>query len=242
VLVVEMSELVEAQAPREVVSAAGLWLAGELGPDGFAWSSSQLRLQRSWAGLHHQVHLQPSKYNRRGGPITVLAMLNVRDPALARWRRSHPNVAVGAGDFVCGHLLGYASGRANGYLYGDASDGVLDLGDPAGRVSQLVAWLGMVREGVLPWFTEASDPDLAVRSRAGECTNSPASLVEWLASRDRLDLVPDYLDWYVTKHPWASEPIEQARRASSQGVPLDSLAANSAATLGWVAARVVSTT
>lgn len=51
-------------------------------------------------------------------------MLNVRDAALRRWRKTDPHLAISPGDdYVCGHFLGYATGRANGYFYGDFSDG-----------------------------------------------------------------------------------------------------------------------
>jgi len=210
----------------------------ELVGEGFAWSASRLLLERRVTGLRQQIRLQPSKFNRAGGSITVSAMLNVRDPLLARWRRAHSDSVVGSGDWVCGHLLGYASGRANGYVYGDATDGVLDLSAPDGRGDQLVGWVAMVREAVLPWFAEASDPDLAIRSRAGECTNSPASLVEWLASRGHLDLVAEYLDWYLSRHPDVREAMAQGRKLAQMGRLFGS-AGEVALRLGWVAGKVL---
>src|SRR5882724_2449995 len=104
--------LTAAHRPREVVAAAGMWLGDALAPDGFRWVPSSLRLQRAVDGLAHQVHVQPSKYNRTGTLVNVGTMLNVRDPALRRWRRAHPQRVMQDDDFVCGHLLGYASGRA----------------------------------------------------------------------------------------------------------------------------------
>jgi hypothetical protein len=77
---------------------------------------------------------------------------------------------------VVGHLLGYASGRANGYLYSDADDGNLDLTEPAEREHRLAALVAMFREAVLSWFSEASTPELLVASRAGDYTND--SVVE----------------------------------------------------------------
>ncbi|MCW6005244.1 hypothetical protein K1W54_11715 [Micromonospora sp. CPCC 205371] len=103
----------------------------------------------------------------------------------------HPGLVAAATDrdLVCAHLLGYAAGRANGYLYGDAADGDLHLTDPASRERTMTALVAIVREGVLPWFAEASDPDTIVTSRAADYTSDPVAIAEWLASRERLDLV-----------------------------------------------------
>jgi hypothetical protein len=83
------------------------------------------------------VHLQPNGHNRKGTFVKVGTMLNVREPALARWRRAHPDRVMSFSDFVCGHPLGYASGRANGYLYGQSQDGDINLTDPALRKPRL---------------------------------------------------------------------------------------------------------
>jgi hypothetical protein len=107
-----MVEAVE-QSPREVVLAAGHWIGQQFREDGFEWLPSRMTLQRPVGTLRHQIHLQPSRYNRRGGSIKVQTLLNVRDAALRRWGRTNPDRVVRPGDYVCGHPLGYASGRAN---------------------------------------------------------------------------------------------------------------------------------
>jgi hypothetical protein len=108
-------------------------------------------------------------------------------------------------DFVCGHLLGYASGRSNGYLYGDAEDGDIYLTEPAERERRLEAFVAMFGNAVLPWFAEASEPELIVASRAGDYTNDPVALIEWLASRGRQDLIAAYAQRYLTRQAGAEK-------------------------------------
>jgi hypothetical protein len=237
--------LVDLALPREVVRAAGVWIADRLRPDGFVWLPSQLTLQRSLGTLRHQIHMQPSKYNRRGGPVTVQTMLNVRDTALRRWGRLHQDLVLVEGDYVCGHPLGYGAGRANGYLYGEYEDGEIDLSVPAERERRLAAFVRMVREAVLPWFVEASDPDLILSSRAADKTSEPERIVGWLASRGRVDLVPAFAERYLRRHPgWAdgyAHGATLAARGRRPG-PADHPAARPpgrpAARLGWAVAQI----
>jgi hypothetical protein len=185
---------------------------GQLQVEGFGWIAMASRLQRTAEALLHQVHVQPSKYNRTGKLLKIGTMLNVRDPALPRWRRRHPELVHSNDDYVCGHLLGYASGRANGFVYGEPADGDVDLTDPATREDRLRRFVAMFRNSVVPWFAEASEPESIVASRAGEYTNRPVSVVEWLASRGRPDLIISYADRYLSRNSWAREPFDEASR------------------------------
>jgi hypothetical protein len=75
----------------------------------------------------------------------------------------------------------------------------------------------MLRNSILPWFAEAGDPDLVVASRAGDYTNSKVALVEWLASRNRPDLVAAYAQRLATAFAvWALDDSGLADR-----LPLD---------------------
>ncbi|SDZ60536.1 hypothetical protein SAMN05421684_7063 [Asanoa ishikariensis] len=224
--------------PREVVLAAGDWIASQLQQDGFVWLPSRLTLQRSVGSVRHQIHVQPDTYNRRGGPIAVQAMLNVRDTALRRWRKANPQLVFDPdNDYVCGHFLGYATGRANGYLYGDFRDGEIDLSSPGERERHLDAFVATVRQSVLPWFAEASDPDLIVESRAADMTSSPACIVDWLASRGRIDLVPVYVARYVERHPEWDEGVRRGVALAADGQRPE-YSTNWADVLGWTSAKV----
>jgi hypothetical protein len=222
-----------------VVAAAGDWLGVALASSGFAWIPQGKCLQRQAGTLVHQVHLQPKRCNRQGQTIEIGTMLNVRDPALKAWRRANAKcVRQPADDYVCGHLLGYASGRANGFLYGDAEDGDVDLTDPAQRKHRLEVFASMFRAAVLPWFDEASNPELIVTSRAGDYTNDPSALVEWLASRNRADLIAGYVQRYLSRHPAARSSFDEgAAKARSGMLAAEVPSGNYAVLLGLSATR-----
>jgi hypothetical protein len=220
----------DSAVPREVVLAAGGWAGDELRDAGFEWLPRQLTLRRRVGTLRQEIILEPSSRNRSGGPIRVLTMLALADPALRRWRRANPDRVTRDDDHICGHYLGYACGDNH-------ARGELDLGAPSARQGQLTAWLALIREHALPWFEEAADPDRVTGSRAADRTASPAAIVEWLASVGRTDLVPGFVARYVHRHPgWkggvrrgAALAVEGGRPGPVADWPLE---------FGWVAARV----
>ncbi|MFG2040004.1 hypothetical protein [Dactylosporangium sp. NPDC048998] len=205
------ASLTTATRPRDVVNAAGAWLGAALAAEGFRWLPRRRRLEREAGGLLHRISLAPSAYNRTGSSIEVTTYVSVHDPAL-RARRG------GDDDLVCGHALGYTAGRANGYVYGDFTDGQLQLADPVLRLGVLERFAATVREGVLPWFAEASDVETVVGSFAGDHTANPEALVDWLASRGRPDLVAAYGARYLARHPGREEGWA-ARIARGNGGP-----------------------
>ncbi|WP_238006514.1 hypothetical protein KZZ52_16375 [Dactylosporangium sp. AC04546] len=229
-------ELQAARRPRDVVDVAGSWIAGALATHGFHWLARTRTVQRQAGSLLHQIALHPSSYNRTDRLVSVSTYVGVRDPAFRRWRLAHPHLVAPPRDhdFVCGHLLGYASGRANGYLYGDAQDGDIDLTEPAERAKRLKRFVAMLEEGVLPWFTEASDPDLIVNSRAGDYTNNPVALMEWLAYQDRIDLVHSYAERYQARHPGTEQRWTHGAAAATAG-RMSPHGGDTAAAMGWCA-------
>jgi hypothetical protein len=199
-----------------------------------------MRLERRVGALVHQVHLQGSRYNRANQLVRVGTMLNVRDGVLREWRRGNQeSVVPPADDFVCGHLLGYASGRAGGYLYGDALDGDIDLTDPFMRWQRLEAFAVMFRQAVLPWFDEAGDPERIATSRAGDCTNRPSALVEWLASRDQEARIGTYVHRYLARMPGAQQQYDTGRAKGEAGLSHAELQGGDVAeALGWSVAKL----
>ncbi|MET7397519.1 hypothetical protein ABZS66_28935 [Dactylosporangium sp. NPDC005572] len=234
------AEFVVACRPRDVVRAAGRYLANKLDDTGFAWLERTTTLARKWNGLLQEVPLQPSSLNRATGTITAQTLLNLREPALAMWRRTNRDRCVTSGDMICAHFLGYVSGRANGYVYGDFDDGELDLTDPAARIRHLDEFVAMFRIAVLPWFAEASDPDVAVSAPVADRTNVPAALAEWFASRGRPDLVRAYVDRYRARRPATAEAIAVGAAIAATGQPLSvEHGGNLAVELGWVSVMLI---
>ncbi len=224
-----------ARRPRDVVRAAGRYLASGLDGTGFVWRERDLTLARAQGGLVQQVPLQPSRLHGAGGGITVQTLLNVREPALAVWRHGNRDRCVSSGDMICAHHLGYVAGRANGYVYGDFGDGALELTDPEARIGALDAFAGVFRSSVLPWFAEASDPATAVSAPVADRTNAPASLAEWFASRGRPDLIRVYVERFRVRHPGWAGGIAAGVALATAGRPLPvGHGGDLAAELGWV--------
>jgi len=67
------------------------------------------------------------------------------------------------------------------------------------RPRRLDAFVAVLRQAVLPWFAEASDPATAIASLAGDRTSRPAALVEWCVSRGRPDLPAAHLNRRLTR-------------------------------------------
>jgi hypothetical protein len=141
-LVVSGDALSMAVRPRDVVDATGGWLAVGARRRRFPVAAAGPADAAAGAWI-----AEPSVYNRAAQSILVRTYVGVADPALRQWRIDHPGLVAAATDrdVVCGHLLGYAAGRANGYLYGDAADGDLELTEPAGRERALTALAAIVR-------------------------------------------------------------------------------------------------
>jgi hypothetical protein len=73
--------------PREIVNAAGKWLAAELG-SGFRWVPSSRTLKAQVApGRTIEVMFRPSHWNYSGVLTVAGIRLTVRDRSLAKWRR-----------------------------------------------------------------------------------------------------------------------------------------------------------
>nr|BFE61046.1 hypothetical protein GCM10020063_055720 [Dactylosporangium thailandense] len=195
-------------APRIVLQEAGEWLGAALAAEGFAWRPRQKALQRERDGLIQEIAFSPSSCNRTGQSVSAVAYLAARDPALRAWRG-------GGDDRYCAIAMGYASGRANGYIYGSFHDGVFEWLDPAARADCLMK----IREGVLPWFAEASDPETIAGSFAGDSTVNPDGVVEWLASRGRPDLVAAYGERQRARYPGGDERWAAGVAAARAGRP-----------------------
>ncbi|GAA3284615.1 hypothetical protein Dvina_18815 [Dactylosporangium vinaceum] len=90
----------------------------------------------------------------------------------------------------------------------------------------------MVREAVLSWFTEASDPDSIVGSRAGDYTGNPVALLEWLASRGRIDLIHRYAERYQGRHPGSEQRWAAGVAAARAGHPCP-LGGDTLAQVAW---------
>jgi len=215
--VTESSPLLNATKPGEVVRATGLWLAEQLRSEGFAWLHPTSTLCRASGAWTEQISLQSSTRNRTGKQISVGLHVVVRDGELRSWRQAHPDLVLCDSDWLVGQPLGYVSGRANGYFYGSYEDGVVDLLDPAARLRTLSALVALVRSSVLPWFGETADPAQMLRAPAVTLQAGSSSIVEWLASRDRRDLIEPLVDRILSAQPGMRDDYQRGRELAHRG-------------------------
>jgi len=69
---------------------------------------------------------------------------------------------------------------------------------------------------------------------ANRSTNDPSALVEWLASRNRADLIDEYVRHYLTRNPAARPSFEEGAAMARSGMPFAKLpSGNDAVVLGW---------
>ena len=172
--------LVEASSPRDVVQAAGEWLAEPLTESGFVWVPGKSSLQRTIGHRTEEIHLQGATRNRAGKMNEVSTQVVVWDRDLRGWRRANPGIALRQNDWLVGHPLGYVAHRRNGYVYGDYRDGVMSLLDPDVRVAAVMAVGAVIHDAVLPWFADTAAPEsmaLAPEVTLGLAASSCARMV-----------------------------------------------------------------
>lgn len=157
----------------------------------------------------------------------------MRDNGLLRWRQAHPAVVLRETDWLVGHPLGYVAGRANGYVYGSYEDGVVDLLDPVGRPGKLAAVSETVHNSVLPWLEETAQPDLMVAAPSITLRVGGSSIIEWLASRGRTDLLDDVVRRVVDSQSGVRDGVERGRQMAREGQRPSS--GDQAEALGWSA-------
>ncbi|MDH6465639.1 hypothetical protein M2302_005841 [Micromonospora sp. A200] len=179
--------------------------------------ASATTLERSVAGRVEQIVLQGSTRNRAGKQLLISLQLVVRDRGLLRWRQAHPAVVLRDSDWLVGHPLGYVAGRANGYVYGSYEDGIIDLLDPIDRPGTLAAVGETVQRSVLPWLEETAQPDLMVAAPAITLRVGGSSIIEWLASRARADLIDDLVRSVVDWQPGVRDGVERGRQMARDG-------------------------
>ncbi|MFG2059353.1 hypothetical protein ACGFI9_35615 [Micromonospora sp. NPDC048930] len=206
-----------ATRPGDVVQAAGRWLGEDLALCGFRWLASTATLQRSLGERVEQIVLQGSTRNRAGKQLLVSLQVVVRDRALLRWQRAHPEVALSGTDWLVGHPLGYVAGRVNGCVYGCYDDGVFDLLDPAGRPATVAAVSAVIRHSVLPWLEETARPDLMMAAPSITLELGGSSILEWLASQGRTDLINQVVNRVVSSRPGMRDRVERGGQLAQRG-------------------------
>jgi hypothetical protein len=235
--VADALSLLEASSPRDVLQAAGEWLADQLAESGFVWARGKSSLQRRIGRRTEEIHLQGATETRTGKMIEVRMQVVVWDRDLRDWRRANPGIALRQNEWLVGHPLGYVAHRRNGYVYGDYSDGVVSFLDPDVRAATIVAVGAVIRDAVLPWFVDTAAPESMALAPEVTLGLAGSSVLEWLASRDRVDLIPPTAQRLLELRPGMRAGYDQGIRLAREGRRPPNT--DGAQQLGWSVATLV---
>lgn len=165
--------------PRDILDAAGRWLAAELG-DGFQWVPSAHALKLPVGGTSCELVLQPSHWNYTGVLTHASIRVMVRDKALARWRRRQGRSQAKIADVVwrC-EMINIDRDLHEVELFGDV----------AGQTSSDVRFLTLpellegIRIKILPKFLLFESPARVAKELPDTWLIAMGSTVEWAISR-----------------------------------------------------------
>jgi hypothetical protein len=172
------------ETPREIVDAAGEWLAAELG-NSFRWVPSSRALKAPIApGRTIEVRLRPSHWNYSGVLTVVGVRLTVRDSSLARWRRGHGSNHSGLVTET-GRDVAWSQELSNLYmdlhnveLYGDLEkEGTYQV-----HFLKLAEFLDALQKRILPKLLLFDSPVRAARELPDIWLADPGPLIDWATS------------------------------------------------------------
>jgi len=189
--------------PRDILNAAGLWLAAELG-NRFRWVPSAHALKVPVGHATAEVKLRPTSWNYTGALTHAWLRVTVRDKALAAWRRRRGRnysglMAERSPDVV------WSSELAN--IYPDLHSVEL-FGDVAAQTS------GEVRYLTLPELLEAIRTRILPRLRLFE---SPAMVAKQLPDTWLVEDMGPAAQWAMSQGDEASAELLKTRTLTLQG-------------------------
>ncbi len=210
------SQVIAADVPKQVISAAGKLLAFRLRPEGFDWKSSRRSLDRKYdEGRLERIVLEADRWNKRDVLIVAkIAVLMVLDERLGAWRVKNEAVTVPRP----GDLLGIVCAVSFFDFASPGSDIVLTV--PRQRIIAIERAVDDLRELALPWFT--STRNLAeLPDRVPDSLLHPAGfahdLLELLVSRDELDVAQRLIRRVLDRGPESASAFEEGRILARSG-------------------------
>ncbi|MEU7764328.1 hypothetical protein AB0B25_04300 [Nocardia sp. NPDC049190] len=233
-------ELVTLEQPRQVIHAAGRWLALNLADCGFdTWLKSSTSLQRRAGTRVEQISIQPSKFNRTGEYIgTSNITLLVYDNGLRHTDVNllRPNHIATDNRWICRTTFAGALDYGRHYE--------INLTTPQQRISQLEDFARKVHEVAVPWFAYTRDPRNVGDLPDGFLDSCLPDIVDWLLGVDAqqaartligrwlaLDTVRDHRPPHLRPPAWRTTAFEKGQDiAAAGGYP-----STDQEWLGWVA-------
>jgi hypothetical protein len=145
--------LIELEGPKEVLLAAGEWMAYRLERDGFRWLKGRTSLERRLDGRLECMRLEGSRWNKAGKLIEFsIVGLEVFDEGLKAWRKSNPGLTVERPESVEGIVC------ATSFLdISREAKAIVTL--PSDRIAVVDRLCEHAREVALPWFSSSEDPE-----------------------------------------------------------------------------------
>jgi hypothetical protein len=178
------NELLTSDGIRDVLRAAGQWMAFRLSHRDFVWKQGRGCLEASIERRLERITLQGSRYNRAGRFVQVaVARLTVFDKTLEEWRRENPELTVARDESLAGIVC-----STSYFDISRNSQAVLTVPDK--RVRELQELCGDIEEIAFPWFDTTrvveelpnAVPDALLRPTA-----FAQDLLEFLYSRGHAD-------------------------------------------------------
>jgi len=170
--------------PREIVNAAGEWLAAELG-SGFRWVPSPRTLKAQVApGRTIEVMFRPSHWNYSGVLTVAGVRLTVRDRSVAKWRRGHGRkysglITESGGDVAWSQELNNLyMDLGDVELYGDLEK---DSAGPA-RFLKLTELLDALQKRILPKLLLFDSPARVAKELPDIWLADAGPLIDWATS------------------------------------------------------------
>lgn len=191
----------EARGSREVFQAAGQWIAGQLGSEGFAWIKSRKYWERRCGSRQDRITFASSYDNRVGVYIGMWPeALQVMDAVLGAWRDANPEMTFVRPGSV------HAIACASSYIDLAPGHSRVDLTKPTARLERLAFAVNQLRETALPWFAS---------------TVEPGRLAETVPDRLLAGFAVDLVEFAIS-HGEREQARQLVERAVALGSPLHS--------------------
>ncbi|MFJ3793306.1 hypothetical protein [Kitasatospora sp. NPDC090091] len=172
--------LIELESPKEVILAAGEWMAYRLEQEGFRWLGGRTSLERRLDGRLERIRLEGSRWNRSGKLIEFSVVgLEVFDRELEAWRKSNPGLTVERPDSVGGIVCAVS-------FLDISREAKAIVTISANRISAVDSLCEHTKEVALPWFSSSGDPENLAEAVPGALlrpTGFGQDLLEFLVSR-----------------------------------------------------------
>lgn len=206
--------LLGSELPRDVLRAAGRWMADRLDDQGFVWKQSRSLLESLQDGRSERITLESNRWNRRDTFVAItVAKLAVYDDSLEEWRGRHPDLTADRPSSVAGIVC------STSYL--DISrNAQCDLTRPAERVQGMERLLRDVQEIGIPWLSTTRRRE-EVAGSVPDAVLGPTAfaqdILEFLFHRGLTDQAASLIHRFIAMSPAHEAAFRQGRDMGRAG-------------------------